>query len=565
MIELKGVFVTSKVFLCALIFALYWPSFNGDFILDDSHTIANNGGIQSFGNIGKIWTSAKFYSNIPTNWVYRPVTTLSNLVLWAVADGGYWPFHVFKVLLFLALCWLLFDLWKTLLPNYSEKVLFAGLLLFAVNPVHSQVVGYISATSSLLAAFFVLFSLKSYLKFQASSSKLWLLAGWLSAILAVLAKEEGVVVAALVPLAQVYLNRIHQRPIFKSGFFTALTFAPFAAFGVWLTIWMYEPMTEVSRGGLLSLHYFMTQWRAYLRYFLMYFFSFDLNADNLGFGFSYGLKDPGVLRALILNISVISFGIWCWKKRPEITLALAWFYIGVSPASSIVILAEPVNDHRAFIGYLGFSLIGLMLLQYLWTKNQKAFKAIVTSIALIYSYQTFARAKIWGSNELVWRDTIEKNPTSARAQNNLAVDLMAQARYPEALDHLNQCAKLGPYYANCFMNRAVVLGALGRDNEAEFDFFKGVELDPTQIQARFLWARFLTSRGHLKKPHDILKEADEFSQGNNLTVRAAFIGLTRDMGDTERAKTLLTESMNHFGPHPQLVVLARSLGLTVPE
>ncbi len=544
-----------------LILVLYFPSFNGPYILDDSHTVQGNAAIQNPSNIFKIWTSGKYYSSSPDNWGYRPVTTSTNMLCWWIGGGATWPFHLLKILLFAGLCSLLADVWRRLLSNVSPEAVGWGLVLFAANPVHTQVVSYISATSTLLAAVFAMLAMQCYLKWRQTGHNRHLFFGYASLFLAMLSKEEGIVMIALVPLTEIYLRlRSGDRwntkfPVLPvGGFFFA------AGIAIALIVWKFEPSSDLARGYVSRGLYFLTQCRAYFRYLLMFWVPVDLNADNLEFGFSTTIKDPMVIAALIGNLVLIGFALASIRKRPLFALIIGWFYIAISPASSVVPLAEPVNDHRAFIAY--FCLLGLniFLLDLVWRKNRRVALTLVLTVLIIYSIGTFRRNQVWGSNEALWLDTVAKNPSSPRALNNLAVDYMSQGRMQDALDLLEKCRVVGSRYGMCYINRAVSLAALGRDSEAEVNFSAAVSYDLTQISARIHWAQFLKGRGLYTRALGLLKEADLAAHGQNFAVRADLIQTYAQAGDFKSARLLWQESIPMFGKDSSLYQLGNSLG-----
>jgi Flp pilus assembly protein TadD len=144
--------------------------------------------------------------------------------------------------------------------------------------------------------------------------------------------------------------------------------------------------------------------------------------------------------------------------------------------------------------------------------------------------------------------------------NNLARDLMSQERYQEALVYLDRCVKSGSY-SYCFINRGVVLGALGRDEEAEAALQTGVVLDLGRRDGRFNLAMFLIARGYLQKPFVLLSEADEYTQGRDLTVRIEMIAVKKKMGEHAEAVKLFQDTRAVFGSNPKLMAYGYTAGL----
>ncbi|MBY0383701.1 hypothetical protein K2X05_00965, partial [bacterium] len=490
------------------------------------------------------------------------VTTTMNMLLWIVGGGDTWPFHVAKILLFFLTCFLLAQIWSFLLPKVSAEVMAASVLLFAVNPIHSQVVTYIAAIATQWAALFVCLSVFGFLKFRKNESIKWLSISLLCALLAILSKEEGVVILALIPLVEFYLRIVEGTPLFSPKRLKeiALFLVP-AVVGVGLIVYMFEPTQNLVRSDVSVGSYFMTQWRAYLRYFVMYFYAYDLNADNLEFGFSTQFLSAPVLFALFANLIFLATVIFFARRKPALTLALFWFYIGVSPASSVVVLSEPVNDHRAFLGYLGFAIFAILALDWIRLKNRNLFLA-TTAIALVtYSLLTYQRGDVWSANEKFWQDTVAKNPSSPRAHNNLGLEMIHQNKEDAALDLLKRCYELQVTYPPCYINRAVAFARQGRDVEADKEFASAVKYDRGVMQSHYNWAKFLSSRGYFAKAQELLSVADRFAQGQNFEVRMELLRVARQMGQIDLAKKLFSEALSTFGRQSQLLSEGRRLGV----
>jgi protein O-mannosyl-transferase len=550
-------------FFCAILIVLvYSPTLKSPFLLDDSHTLQSNAFIQSWSGFSSIWSTGRAYSSLPATYGYRPVTTTMNLLLWVVGNGSAVPFHLMKLLLFFLTCFLLAKIWRVLLPWVSSEVIGAGVLLFALNPVHTQVASYIAAIATQWAALFICLSVLGYLQFRKTNARPWHIASLLCALLAILSKEEGVVILALIPLVEIYLRKIEGAPLFQTQRLGAILFYLLpGSIGVGLIVWMFEPTQNLVRTDTSMGSYFMTQWRAYLRYFSMYFYAHDLNGDNLQFGFSTKFLNKEVLVALALNLAFVSAVLLWWRRFPAFTLALFWFYIGVSPASSVVVLSEPVNDHRAFIGYLGFAIFGLLFLNWLRTKNRQMFISAVVAVACAYGVMTYQRGSVWRTNENFWQDNVAKNPSSARAHNNLALEMIHQKKYQPAIELLKRCSELQNTYPACHINHAVALANLGRDAEAEVEFALAAQFDRGVIQSRYNWASFLSARGQFIKAQTLFTEADQLAQGQNLEVRLGLIDVHRQQGNLDLAKKAFHEAVATFGRHPQFLFVARRLGV----
>lgn len=520
------------LWFAVLVGLCYFPSLNGSFHFDDTHSIQSNLAIRSLSNIPSLWLDPKTSSFIPENRVYRPLVYTFYSICWWGGKGETWPFHFMKmtfhflVVLAFYLIWKFFwslpgwlpvkDL-KIKIPGYSRRIpidpasaatLIA--ILFAIHPACSECVDYIAATTSLQCALFYVWAFWAYLKFRESSQKKFLMYSLVLYFCSVASKEEGITLPAVILLTEIVLNSAS----FQRRILAALR-QSWSYFGLGLILafwifWMHPSEGNESRGGATSVEYFMTQWRAYLWYMRIWFWPWDLNADNAAFEFSKTLSDPRVIQSFIGNLILIAFGVLVQKKYPAFLFGLLWFYITISPASSVVVLAEAVNEHRMYLSYIGF--VGgsfTLFLAGLDAFLEKEARAPVlgwayTLICLGAFVGTQERNRVWANDENLWTDTVEKNPTSGRALNNLALVYLNRGEFTAAIDRLKKCEVYWTSYLYCPLNLgisyfeyALIEKSQGNSTGAENDFKnaeaalnRAYSLNPHHVHTNFHLGRY---------------------------------------------------------------------------
>jgi len=128
--------------------------------------------------------------------LYRPLTSIGFTLQWVLGDGSPFLFHLVSIGLLVAVSLLTLACLRRLLPGAA-----AGLaaLLFAVHPVHVEVVGNVSGQSELWAAGFAVLAVLLYLQGRQEAGLGP--ARWVAivgcAAGAVLSKEHGIVVIGL--------------------------------------------------------------------------------------------------------------------------------------------------------------------------------------------------------------------------------------------------------------------------------------------------------------------------------------------------------------------------------
>ncbi len=189
-----------------------------DFVFDDVAIIPHNPAITEGPGLAA-WTTPYWPgSNQGDSFdvLYRPLTIWTYWLQWRIAGDAPWTFHLVNVLLNMAVS---LAVWRLALRlgAYPHAALFAG-LLFAVHPLHADVVANVVGRAELLSAaglFFGILAADAALRrppapvgrvsWQAVA--LWI-AAWTLAAAALLAKENGVAALVALPLLGVLHGRL---------------------------------------------------------------------------------------------------------------------------------------------------------------------------------------------------------------------------------------------------------------------------------------------------------------------------------------------------------------------
>jgi tetratricopeptide (TPR) repeat protein len=487
---------------------------------------------------------------------------------WSIAGGATWPFHIWKILMHSVVCLCIFLIWRRLwrepgwyplsthesLPKFlnSERIALVLAFVFAIHPAMSEVVTYIAASTSLQCAMFYLLAFVAYLAWR-DEKKGWILGASLIAYFAsCMSKEEGVTLPAVVTLTAFFLEKGSLRQKITQTVrgiwpYWAVFFPLLAFMGH-----MVPASMAKSRGFETPLNYLMTQLRAWLWYMRLWFWPWDLNADNVEFGFSHSIADPRVIQALIGNVLLLG-GAFLYRKRfPALLFGLLWFYITISPASSVIPLAEPVNEHRMYLSYVGF--VGGAICILVWffyealspkltARQSIAFLSLLVIGCMI---GTVNRIHVWSNSENLWTDTVEKNPSSGRAQNNLALIFMGRGEYAKAIEHLDLCERDWPNYVYCALNKGII-GLAQRNSElAEKNLQRAASLDPESP-----WVNFHLGRLYHEFKNDPQRAVMYFSKADALTgsryldAKEWIARIQLETGNKELARKLASEILKY--------------------
>jgi tetratricopeptide (TPR) repeat protein len=549
------------IFLAVTVGLCYLGSLSGGFHFDDSHSVQNNLSVRSLSNIPSFWTDSRTSSVLPDNRVYRPLVYTFYSFCWLIGKGQTWPFHIMKMAMHFFVCVALMLIWRRLwqtpgwfpLQNFDVKfpmvkqvfrltpewVAFFVALLFAVHPANSECVDYISATTSLQCAMFYVWAFYFYLLYRDHKHARYIASSILFYFLSVASKEEGVTLPAMVFITEIFLSSGG----LKKKIFEGIKFSlPWIGTGIVLAIWVLAMRAEegnLSRGFHTPWEYFMTQWRAYLWYMRLWYWPWGFDADSATMTISSSITQPYVIQSAIGNVALLLLSWGLRKKIPAFLYGLAWFYVTISPASSVVVLAEAVNEHRMYLAYVGF--VGGSLLLLLWMIENLSTSARTNRVGWVYAFilcglviGTQERNRVWHDEESLWADVVEKNPTSGRALNNMALVFMGRGDYTKAISLYNDCERYWSTYPHCPLNRSIAHSNLGnilknanKDgskaadverhySDAERDILRAYSIAPQSMLTNYHLAKFyLDVRQNYEKAAQHFKTTIQLSGGRH--------------------------------------------------
>lgn len=494
--------------LCTITYANHF--YNG-FHFDDSHTVQNNGYIRSIHNIGLFFTDGSTSSTLPQNQSYRPVVTTS-LAFDYWLGGGYnlFYFHLSTFVLFLLQGILMFGFYARIFnvsaPNNTRNIYIALIAVtwYLLHPAIAETVNYIIARSDLQSTLFVVLAFVLY-QYSAVCRRFYFYL--IPIVIGTLAKPTAIMFA---PLLFVYIllfeEKISFADIFDRVGFKQLLIAikktlP-ALICCLLLYWLQGRLTPKTweAGGTSPKLYLITQPFVMLHYFRMLFVPNALSADSdwqlltgiLNWRFVTGV-------AFILIMLIIAFFTSKKAMTRPISFGIIWFFLALVPTSSIIPLAEVLNDHRMFFPFVGLCMsvgwaVWLGVAKYIYRYKT----AMIIGLCLImssYAYATWQRNKVWYSEETLWHDVTIKSPGNGRGMMNYGLAKMAMGDYVTADIYFTKALKLLPYYSNLYINMGILKAATGKPNEADAWFKKAFWYGSNYPDTYLYYGRFLSQQG----------------------------------------------------------------------
>jgi tetratricopeptide (TPR) repeat protein len=437
--------------LVAAVGLSYANGFRGVFQFDDHNVIVNNPSVHSV---------AAFVANLPTG--IRPLLKLTYLLNWT-AGAGPFGFHVVNISLHAANTLLVFFLACRMtegkeapgLPAFG-RVPFLAALLFAVHPVQTEAVTYISGRSMSLMAFFYLASLLSYVRGTKGGR------GWLYVVspalflLAVLSKETALTLPAALLLWERAFgdgNRPFPEIVRRQAVHWALLLLMAAAVALhpsYRNLVLYGFGTRTASQNLLAQGYGI----AYLLSRLIRVYRLNIDPD---------LPVPATLTpglaATAAGLAVLLIaGAAALRRRPVAGFGLLWFFLQLLPTNSIIPRLDVANERHLYLASWGIFLAAGSGAEWVQTTLSGAGRWVragwFAAAALLLLF-TVLRNEVYRSEVTLWAETARRSPGKARVHNNLGYAYFRSGHPERAIPEYREALRIDPDFALARGNKAL--------------------------------------------------------------------------------------------------------------
>jgi tetratricopeptide (TPR) repeat protein len=300
-------------------------------------------------------------------------------------------------------------------------IAFAAAALFAVHPLATGSIAYISGrTGPLLAVNYFLALNLFVIGYLSEVINFALIAYMLFFTFNVVALFCNVQAVTL-PLSAVLIGLLLKDPKqawkeWRDSRGYELIFFFLAAIGEPFLLLLGVPKLTDNGLGLHVLpaaSYVASQFKLLVTYYLRCFLiPYGLTTDPANVVAS-GLSDPLALLGLAVMAGAAAAA-WIWRQQTFLVLGLALFLLGLFPAN-LLVQAELVADQRFYLSLAGLCLAGGWGLAEFYTRNKRAAGAVGLILLLGWGALTVLRNRQWATDELLWQQAIKLNPDSARA------------------------------------------------------------------------------------------------------------------------------------------------------
>lgn len=479
---IKSKFLTGFVlFIFILITLTYSNTLNSPFNYDDDLYI-------------KIYTTSlgdQYFQPYPPK--LRHLSYLTLAINHSVDGLNPFGYHLFNISIhFLTTLVIFFISYITLKKGtewgrHAAPIAVITTLLFALSPVHTETVTYISGRTTGLSGLFyfsalLMFILGSFSERKTGSQILYYLFSLICFIAAVLSKEPALTLPATILLYDYCFMRSGRWTFFKNRFFF---------YYLWFLICGAFISFNVMQGVILN--WWKNMDFAYaLKEATIVGHGFKLLLFPVGLTFDYDFPDaffpPPITR--LWPVILIAFLIpwisnYSTKAAKIFAFCVLWFLITIAPTNSFYPRMDLLSERNLYIPSFGvFFLVAslgyfLFLLQ--GTRIRKFGFLILTAVLIFHATLLINRNTIYRSNTSIWENTVKNSPGKTRAWQNLSHYYLMESNYVKALETIQGLMRSNPsdkHLSQAYSKLGTTYNRQGNFLKAIAAYEEGIRINP---------------------------------------------------------------------------------------
>lgn len=486
------------ILLVGVCFLVYSNSLHNAFVLDDIPAISNNLQIK---HLFSFWLD--------------PQTFLNSLA-YNITGFNVVTYHLISIILHSMNTILVF---LFLLLFFKIQPSFFGALLFAVHPIHTEAVAWISGRDYLILTFFVLVTYLLYYKAVYSEK---------------INKESQIAYFILSFIVFLYF-------IFKN--FTFYMLCPFFiilsdfVFNKWRKNWkLWLPFLFIVVLRVFFarevLQQRITSTIAYLDY------GIDTSGFSINpfFSFIYSIFShlwliiwPVKLTFYHEPIIFYSLQIWLgffilccficllpylFKKQKIILFGIGIFVLFLFPSYSPLPIATVVAERYAYLPSILLSILLASFYECYLKKENSAWRRWVMVLFIIIlitcAIRTLIRNQDWKNSQILFKRTLEVSSKSPSAHVGMGTVYFHQGNIDKAIEEFSKAIELKPNYSEAYNNRATAYYLKSDFNQAISDFNLAIKFKPEYALAFYNRGVIFYNKGDFKRAIFDLNRAIEF-------------------------------------------------------
>ena len=504
--------------IAIIAFLVYSNTLLHEFTQDDAIVIYENiyvkEGIKGIPDIFANDSFSGFFqgqqkSNLVSGGRYRPLSIGFFALIYQFFGSSTFIYHFLNVIFYGFLCFLLYHviirLGSEQKKSQASTFAFITALIFAVHPIHTEVVANVKGLDEIFSLLFALSA--CWFGIRSTTQKSWVYTLFMctSFGLALLSKENAAPFLLIIPATlYIFLPRISIKKALLFFSQLSLVFIMYMAirhaivgsnFSSTVSELMNNPFLKVVDGNYVDFTF--SEKTASITYGLgkniqLMFFPHPLTHDYYPRHFElYKLNSPEVLLSFIMILSLILITLKGIFKKAFSAYYISYFFITIFLTSNILFpIGTHLSERFLFTPSIGFGLFiaHAFLLFHKLQKSRWVYPIMVIYVALL-SFKTISRNVVWKNDFTLFTTDVNTSPNSAKVRNAAGGAMIAKSieitnseQQQELLDnaiiHLNEATSIHPKYKEAHFLKGNAFAYLNNYDAAILSYEKALEINP---------------------------------------------------------------------------------------
>lgn len=483
-VQVKDNTLIFYIILAVTAFAVYANSLSNEFVFDDESVVVGDESLTKLSNIPKYFTGEQGFHKVIGRY-YRPVVSASyniDYALWGLKPFGFHLtnvlIHLINVLLFYKLLLMMFSASKSKFKDYA---ILTGALLFALHPVHTEAVAWVSGRTDSLSCTFFFASFIYYFRYSTNKSTKNLALTLLFYFIALLSKEMAITLPVVIILYDLVVNRLSFSEAFKQRLkiYSALIILSVLYFVLRWAVLKDVPQREsyfyFHGKDLATAFYTMIQTIPF--YFKLAVFPYGMLYHYSGY-LPY-VSSPAEVTVIFAAVFLLVMGfipVYLYKKMPVVSYSIMFFFITLLPVLNIVPTMNFMADRFLYIPSVFLSIAAIAVLLKYYTPERSGLVLTFSAILIVtFGFMTVSRNADWKTNDILFMSGDGKPGTILYV--NIGNIYANKGDYKKAEVYYRQAIDLNIGSVLAFNNLGKLFLIGGNYDSAKFYMDKGYELD----------------------------------------------------------------------------------------
>ena len=510
--------------LAVAVCLVYVPAIDSPFIFDDVATVKENPSIVALWPlIDRSGEPSPLAPGENSPVSARPLANLSLAVNYHFSQLDPRGYHATNIALHILTALVLWAIVARTLSGgcFAGRIPGAGWLAFAtavvwaVHPLASEAVEYITQRTELLAGLFYLLALYAAIGYWSTATRAGrvgaLLAAALASVLGALSKE---MIATLPAIALLY-ERTFLTGTFRGALRRSWPLYATLAIGCWLPLvainW-HGPRTPLVGFdlGISAQAWWYTQCEVLFQYLKLAVWPWPLVIHyEMPYLDTLAVAWPWVVAAGVFDALT---AVLVWRRR-AVGFALAWVLVILSPTFVVPLASEVMAERRMYLPLMalaalfvfGTNAVVRRLIRRLATTKPAAAASgraasaftltIAAAVAIALGLVTTHRLEAYRDELTLWRDAERYQPNNPLVHVNEGILLEKAGQLDEAFAHFERAVELNPESFQAQYNLGRALEELGRPLDAKEHYEIALRIKPDLAAAHTNLGRLLTAGG----------------------------------------------------------------------